>query len=92
MNNEDIEKLALANGFKLKEQPNGEMALNPYVFDFARALIAKAANREKVAAAAMNALIHGDTVGWKDWAEDLAEQSIQATDALLAALNQPQGE
>jgi hypothetical protein len=37
---ERITELALANGFKLKEQPDGAMALNPYVFDFARALLA----------------------------------------------------
>lgn len=36
-----IEKMALENGFKLKQQPNGKMALNPYVFDFAEKLLAK---------------------------------------------------
>ena len=36
---EQIKELALRTGFKLKEQPNGEMDLNPYVYDFARALI-----------------------------------------------------
>lgn len=39
MTNEQIKEIALANGFKLKEQPNGEMDLNPYVYDFARALM-----------------------------------------------------
>ena len=38
---EDIKELALANGFKLKEQPNGTMDLNPYVYDFAKALLSK---------------------------------------------------
>lgn len=38
MNNERIKEIALANGFKLKEQPSGKMDLNPYVYDFARAL------------------------------------------------------
>ena len=33
MNNEQIKEIALANGFKLKEQPSGEMDLNPYVYD-----------------------------------------------------------
>ena len=42
MNNEDIERIALTNGFKLKEQADGSMALNPYVFDFARALLSAA--------------------------------------------------
>ena len=36
MTNEQIKEIALANGFKLKEQPSGEMDLNPYVYDFAR--------------------------------------------------------
>lgn len=39
MDKERIKEIALANGFKLKEQPSGEMELNPYVYDFARALI-----------------------------------------------------
>ena len=39
MTNDQIKEIALANGFKLKEQPSGEMDLNPYVYDFARALI-----------------------------------------------------
>ena len=38
MTNDQIKEVALANGFKLKEQPCGEMDLNPYVYDFARAL------------------------------------------------------
>lgn len=42
MNDEQILEFALANGFKLKPQPDGGMSLNPYVFDFARALLAAA--------------------------------------------------
>lgn len=34
MNKERIKKMALGSGFKLKEQPNGEMDLNPYVYEF----------------------------------------------------------
>lgn len=41
MTNDKIKEIALANGFKLKEQPSGEMDLNPYVYDFARALFAE---------------------------------------------------
>lgn len=33
LNKETIKQIALANGFKLKEQANGEMDLNPYVYD-----------------------------------------------------------
>jgi len=39
MTNEQIRDIALANGFKLKEQPDGRQDLNPYVYDFARALL-----------------------------------------------------
>ena len=33
-----IKELALANGFKLKEQASGNMDLNSYVYDFANAI------------------------------------------------------
>lgn len=33
LNKETIKEIALANGFKLKEQADGEMDLNPYVYD-----------------------------------------------------------
>jgi len=39
MTNEQIKDIALANGFKLKEQSDGTQDLNPYVYDFARVLI-----------------------------------------------------
>ena len=39
MTNDQIKEIALANGFKLKEQSSGEMDLNPYVYEFARALV-----------------------------------------------------
>lgn len=38
MKQEQVIELALSNGFKMKEQPDGTMALNPYVFDFVRAV------------------------------------------------------
>jgi hypothetical protein len=34
-----IKELALECGFKLKEQPNGDLDLNPYVYTFADKLI-----------------------------------------------------
>lgn len=43
MNKTVIKDLALANGFKLKRQPCGEMDLNPYVYKFSSALIASLA-------------------------------------------------
>ena len=33
-----VKQLALDNGFKLKQQPNGSMDLNPYVYQFAEAM------------------------------------------------------
>ena len=33
-----IKAIALSSWFKLKEQPNGEMDLNPYVYEFAKLL------------------------------------------------------
>jgi len=38
MHREQIKELALANGFKLKTQPDGTEDLNPYVYEFARAV------------------------------------------------------
>ena len=39
MTKEQIREVALDNGFKLKEQPDGSLDLNPYVYEFAVALI-----------------------------------------------------
>lgn len=39
MNRDCIKELALAHGFKLKPQSNGEMDLNPYVYEFAESLV-----------------------------------------------------
>ena len=49
MTRAQIRELALSMGFKLKKQPNGELDLNPYVYDFAVAVIRKARDhvREK---------------------------------------------
>lgn len=33
-----VKQIALEQGFKLKEQPDGSMDLNPYVYTFARVL------------------------------------------------------
>jgi hypothetical protein len=37
---EQVKELVLANGFKLKTQPHGSEDLNPYVYEFAEALMA----------------------------------------------------
>ena len=39
MNKQYIKDVALEYGFKLKEQPNGELDLNPCVYTFADKLI-----------------------------------------------------
>lgn len=39
MNRDLVYRTALANGFNLKEQPDGTMDLNPYVYEFAGQLI-----------------------------------------------------
>lgn len=43
MTNDEIKDFALQYGFNLKEQPDGTMDLNPYVYEFARALLARGA-------------------------------------------------
>lgn len=40
MTNDMIRQIALANGFKARTQDDGTTDLNPYVYDFARALLA----------------------------------------------------
>jgi len=52
MKNDDIKALALANGFKLKPQPDGDDDLNQYVYEFAACVAdlaaeVKAEEREK---------------------------------------------
>lgn len=58
MNKKQIKDLALSNGFKLKEQSNGDIDLNPYVYDFADALLAKANERVKELESVVAAAIH----------------------------------
>lgn len=50
MDIQKIKELALANGFKLKEQASGNMDLNAYVYDFANAIeqAAKAQADQKI--------------------------------------------
>lgn len=38
LDKETIKQIALANGFKLKEQADGRMDLNPYVYEFTNAI------------------------------------------------------
>lgn len=41
MTKDEIKNLAVECGFKLREQPDGGMDLNPYVYEFAYRLLAK---------------------------------------------------
>ncbi len=47
---EIVTKLALQAGFKLKAQPDGTLALNPYVFEFVKLLEAEIKNQNKESA------------------------------------------
>lgn len=40
MNKDQIKALALASGFNPKQQPDGSLDLNPYVYQFAEAITA----------------------------------------------------
>lgn len=58
LTNDRVKELALANGFKLKEQSDGSMDLNPYVYEFAQAL----AQELKGDAVEVNELVYGNSV------------------------------
>ena len=45
LSTEEIRETALACGFKLKIQPGGGLDLNPYVYNFVRAILIKAKNK-----------------------------------------------
>lgn len=62
----EIKALAIRCGFKLREQPDGTLDLNPYVYDFANRLIA--AEREACAAIADSYEDHTES----DIADDIA--------------------
>jgi hypothetical protein len=65
---EQIRELALANGFKLKEQPDGTMNLNPYVYDFARALMGSATNPEATTGEIRDAAPTDERAAFETWA------------------------
>lgn len=61
MNNERIKELALANGFNLKEQSDGTMELNPYVYEFVKALLKASYEGELFTADILSKLVVGKT-------------------------------
>ena len=56
MTNDQIKEIALKSGFKLKEQSDGSMDLNPYVYDFTRSLIQE--NNREVSGRILDLYIH----------------------------------
>lgn len=84
MNKETIKELALTNGFKLKEQPDGAMDLNPYVYEFAAAL-------ERVATAELKAQVEQLRefaeliVEWKEYGFQRAKILLDSTPAQCLA-------
>ncbi len=73
MTNEKIKQIALANGFKLKEQPDGTMDLYPYVYEFARELIKQ--NQQSAWISVEDALpTEGEAVlAWTGYSFDVTE-------------------
>lgn len=95
MNNDQIQEIALANGFKLKEQPDGSMGLNPYVFEFVRALLKATSETEPVAYVSdyvhtgvdwMKSDVPNGTALFTHPANDGLEQAEKERDELLKAL------
>lgn len=62
MTPERIRALALANGFKLKPQPDGKENLNPYVYEFAAALQQDQASDIATLRSALIGLVGAETV------------------------------
>lgn len=78
MNKQRIKELALANGFKLKEQSDGSVDLNPYVYEFALVLMAEAGRAGYIQAL-------------KDFApviEDFSESDFKAADIYAAKVRE----
>ena len=85
MNNETIKKIALENGFKLKKQPDGSDDLNPYVYDFAKAIAANAIANIDVVELVSIGLRHADVEGfaYQDMQDALNHASAKALRGLV---------
>ena len=82
-----IAALALSHGFKLKPQPDGRMALNDYVIDFARAVYQAGHAAAKAETAAAGALSRDEwsrryaariaaVAGWDQASADAAAEAV----------------
>lgn len=80
-----IEAVALVNGFKLKAQPDGTMALNPYVFATYRALLAAAS--KPAVCRECNGI--GTWIGSHDGADDADCHACDGTGKQAAPTAQP---
>ena len=64
MSYETIKEIALANGFKLKKQPDGSDDLNPYVYEFAKVVAAHAIANINVVDLVAAGLRHAEVEGF----------------------------
>ena len=82
MDIQKIKELALANGFKLKEQASGNLDLNAYVYDFANA-IEREAKAQAVPEYAEFYLGGGvfAICDWKDY------ETVKTSNGILVAVN-----
>lgn len=84
MNKQRVKELALSNGFKLKEQPGGVEDLNPYVYEFAAALVETVAAERDALAAQVEALrgvlqcFHPENFEYMPNSFDLGDDVIEA--------------
>lgn len=87
LENSTVRDIALKNGFKLKTQPDGIEDLNPYVYDFAKALI-KTVTPKKVSLTIPVEVLHAASymaAGPKDYRDHL--KGVAVGDGSIAATN-----
>ena len=80
MNRDLVYRTALANGFNLKEQPDGTMDLNPYVYEFTGQLIGCAFDEIDK----LRGLFEGSSEAAKEFCQKLNDSE----DALRSALKE----
>lgn len=87
MNKQRVKELALSNGFKLKEQPGGVEDLNPYVYEFAAALVETVVAERDALVAQVEALREAwEAVKSNDWDAPLDEAFSTTPQQHLAEL------
>lgn len=81
MTPERIKALALANGFKLKLQPDGREDLNPYVYEFAADLVEAQVSDLATLRSALVGLVGAET-----------EDELRELEALMRLLPAPEAD